>query len=526
MNEIVNNCGNIVYKLDDTARLKRFVFLGSENSTIYMNKKDLMYENIECLERLLNNNNFDDILSIIVDYKDRCFKKDYLIYVLARCCSIRLNGNSDCNESEYCKDFKDDCFKLTLDICNIPTYLFMFIELYEDFNKKLYGSTGWNNRMKKMVDEWYNSKTIKDLMYHITKYQSRNNWTHKDVLRLAHIKTNDVNRNSIFKYITKGKDVVRKELNLYGDNPLVYLWAFEALKSETNIDNIVEYIKMYNFVREQIPTHLLNNVKIWDALLKEMPVTALLKNLNKMSAIGLFKEYPKAIDIVVKKLECVSVHPLQVLIAIKMYERGCGLKGKLKWNITDKISDVLKYVFKSSFMNLKPTNKRILLALDVSSSMSSNTVCGIDCLSAAEVSCAMAMMFKCIEKDVEVMGFSNVFKPFDINKDDDFNTNLENIRNQNFGNTDCSLPFTWALKNNRQYDCVIVFTDNETNTNVMKPSDALNNYRKSMNLNTKLVVVGLTSNGFSIADPNDKNMLDVCGFDINMFDTISEFIKQ
>lgn len=29
----------------------------------------------------------------------------------------------------------------------------------------------------------------------------------------------------------------------------------------------------------------------------------------------------------------------------------------------------------------------------------------------------------------------------------------------------------------------------------------------------KLIVVGMQSNGFTIADPNDKGMLDVVGFD-------------
>ena len=39
----------------------------------------------------------------------------------------------------------------------------------------------------------------------------------------------------------------------------------------------------------------------------------------------------------------------------------------------------------------------------------------------------------------------------------------------------------------------------------------------------RLVVVGMVSNGFSIADPNDPGMLDVVGFDTATPQLISDF---
>jgi 60 kDa SS-A/Ro ribonucleoprotein len=46
-----------------------------------------------------------------------------------------------------------------------------------------------------------------------------------------------------------------------------------------------------------------------------------------------------------------------------------------------------------------------------------------------------------------------------------------------------------------------------------------------MNISTKLVVRGLSSSGFTLADPNDSDMLDVVGFDSSTHDIINEFIK-
>ncbi|MBM6978326.1 MAG: hypothetical protein I3J03_01215, partial [Actinomyces succiniciruminis] len=41
----------------------------------------------------------------------------------------------------------------------------------------------------------------------------------------------------------------------------------------------------------------------------------------------------------------------------------------------------------------------------------------------------------------------------------------------------------------------------------------------------RLVVVGMTSTGFSIADPDDAGMLDVVGFDTAVPSLITEFSR-
>lgn len=543
LNQTLNSCGKVVYKLDDLARLKRFMFLGSENNTLYINKNDLTKENLICLENLLVQERYDDILNVIIEYKDRSFKKDYLLYVLARCCSIKIDEKAE--NVLVLKDFKADCFKLTSDICGIPTHLFLFIELYEAVNKKLYSTTGWNSYMKRMVSNWYNSKSVKDLMYHITKYQNRNNWTHRDVLRLTHIKNSDIHYNNIYKYLAKGEEVLTKELTLFesidNEHQLVYLLAFEKLKTEESLDTILRLIKKYNFVREHIPTRWLNERSVWEALLPGMPMTATLRNLNKMTSLGLLEGLQSSrpvdeqnnktnLQLVTEKLSKGSilrskVHPLQILIAIKMYSQGRGELGKMVWTPNQKIVGALNDAFYYAFDNVKKsTGKRYLLALDVSGSMSGETVCGINCLSAAEVSCAMAMVYDHVEENVDMMAFSNTFVPVSISASRRLDDNLNSMRKITFGATDCSLPMTWATERKKEYDCIIIFTDSETNSNKVQPSVALKRYRESSGINTKLVVCGLSSNGFSLSDPENNNMLDVVGFSSETHDIINEFI--
>lgn len=91
------------------------------------------------------------------------------------------------------------------------------------------------------------------------------------------------------------------------------------------------------------------------------------------------------------------------------------------------------------------------------------------------------------------------------------------------GETDCSLPMIWAQKTNTAADVFIVFTDNETFAGSVHPAVALRQYRKKMNIPAKLIVCGMTSNGFTIADPEDRGMLDMCGFDTGALDVMRNF---
>jgi 60 kDa SS-A/Ro ribonucleoprotein len=93
-----------------------------------------------------------------------------------------------------------------------------------------------------------------------------------------------------------------------------------------------------------------------------------------------------------------------------------------------------------------------------------------------------------------------------------------------FGGTDCALPMLWADANKRDFDVIEVYTDSETWAGGIHPSQALVEYRQTRGLDTKLVVYGMVSNGFSIADPNDPGMLDVVGFDTAVPNLVAAFI--
>ena len=95
-----------------------------------------------------------------------------------------------------------------------------------------------------------------------------------------------------------------------------------------------------------------------------------------------------------------------------------------------------------------------------------------------------------------------------------------------FGGTDCALPMLHALERGIPVDVFVVYTDSETWAGDVHPVEALRRYRERTGIAAKLVVVGMTSNGFSIADPKDGGMLDVVGFDSAAPGVIADFVRQ
>ena len=96
-----------------------------------------------------------------------------------------------------------------------------------------------------------------------------------------------------------------------------------------------------------------------------------------------------------------------------------------------------------------------------------------------------------------------------------------------FGPTDCSVPMTHALEKNLEIDVFIVYTDSETYYGNITPIEALKRYRRSSpsRSRAKLVVMGLASNGFSLADPDDPFMLDLVGFDTATPEILGMFLR-
>jgi len=287
--------------------------------------------------------------------------------------------------------------------------------------------------------------------------------------------------------------------------------------------------------REHLPTELLNTPQIWNTLLSGMGMTALVRNLGKLSQVGVASTRSQDIIKMLtdpKSVKDSKVHPLQVLVGMKTYSQGKGDLGSMTWTPNSYITTALSTTFRQAFGNITPTGKRYMLGLDVSGSMSSFMCAGAKNITPREGSVAMALMTLYAEgaENVHIYGFSNTFYNFNGKVRPDMTVqDAITATDVPFGATDCALPMTEALKMYRQngtlFDVFCVYTDSETYAPTVHPQVALEVYRKETGIDAKLIVVGMTSNCLTIADPKDKNTLNLAGFDTSTPELISMFVR-
>jgi 60 kDa SS-A/Ro ribonucleoprotein len=392
------------------------------------------------------------------------------------------------------------------------------------------GSSGWGRLMRTSIKNWYTGRKPLALASAITKYQQRGGWAHRDLLRLSHAKPNSPAQQMLFKYATKGWAAVQedvKDASEWADETaedasrvVGFLRAVEEAKTVTEETRLLELIHEHRLVREHVPTSMLGSPAVWTALLREMPMTALLRNLNKLTQVGVLRpENVAAVDSVCARL-CdetqlcsARIHPLNVLVALRTYSQGHGERGSLEWTPTPAVIKALDRAFYASFSAVVPTGKRFVLGLDVSGSMAFQSISGMGGLTPRDGAAAMAMVTLRTEPLCRVMAFQDKFVPLPLQPTDTLEQATHKTSNLSFGATDCALPMTWALNNKVEADVFVVYTDSETWAGRVHPLTALKQYRVAMGIDAKLIVVGMVSNGFTIADPADPGMLDVVGFD-------------
>ena len=361
--QVKNDAGGYVFEIDPFDALDRFLILGCETGTYYANESKMTHRAASIVLKCANLDPQRTVSAIVAaSARGKAIKNDPAIFALAL-----LAGQAG-NEMS-----KRALWALN-DVCRIGTHLFNFVGQVTQFR-------GWGRGLRKAVAGWYTSKEPRDLAYQVTKYQQRNGWSHRDLLRLSHPVSEKLN--PLFKYIALGTgcnalfDEMVKPFVLTDPKKTLdmdtfeYLRAIEAVKITETEDWVVERIQKFGLVREHIPTKWLNSPRVWEALLERMPFTALIRNLGKMTNIGLISPLSDATKLVCEKLsdDIPRVHPFSILLAQTTYAAGCGVRGRLTWTPNQLVVNALEDAFYHSFESVVPAGKNFMLGIDVSGSM-------------------------------------------------------------------------------------------------------------------------------------------------------------
>ncbi|MBK6896757.1 MAG: TROVE domain-containing protein [Alphaproteobacteria bacterium] len=505
---VENSAGGYAYPVDNWTRLARFLILGSEAGTYYIAERALTIENAKAVKSCIEEDGVRVVETVVeISAEGRAPKNDPALYVLAMCAGL---GNEDTRKAALAALPK---------VARTGTHLLHFAEFVEGFR-------GWGRGLRRAVADWYLKMESERLSLQLVKYKQRDGWSHRDLLRLAHPKTEDTDKRALLGWTVQPENAERLA---EAAEKFRLIDGMVRLQKAGNVKDAVDIIRSFSLPREVVPTELLNEQDVWNALLVDMPMTAMIRNLAKMSAVGLLATGSDAADYIAETIrnpEAIRkarVHPLTLLMAQKTYAGGKGLKGKLEWTPVTSVIDALDDAFYASFKNVEPTGARIMLALDVSGSMQ-QPIAGTSIL-ASEASAAMALVTAAVEKHVHIVGFSTGLIPLAISARQRLDDVVRTMQGHTFGATDCAQPMLYAIEKGLKIDTFVVYTDNETYFGQIHPVEALRRYRAKSGIPAKLIVVGMTSNGFSIADPNDAGMMDIVGFDSATPGVMSDFIR-
>jgi 60 kDa SS-A/Ro ribonucleoprotein len=523
--QIPNSAGGYAWAADHWTRLDRFLVLGAEGGTFYVSERELTIEHAKAVVGCLGQDGARVVRRVVeISESGRAPKNDPALFVLAMAAGL----GDDATRAAALASLER--------VARTGTHLFHWLRYVKAFR-------GWGRGVRTAVGRWYTRKSPDDLAYQLLKYQSRDGWAHRDALRLAHPKAPSIEHDALFRFATRGWEAIAGS-NAVSTDVGARLEAVQAIRHMT-ADEAARVIRVYKLTREMVPTELLSRPIVWDALLDGMPLTALIRNLGVMTKVGLLAPGSEATRTVVHRLgntmsiRRARIHPLAVLAALKTYAQGRGMLGQGTWTPVPQVIDALDALFYLAFSNVDVTGKRVLLALDVSGSMGS-PVHGMPYLSCREASAAMALVSAAVEPNHRIVAFTKGTYPsmWSRTHGSQYDTGLSTlaisprqrlddvvrqIANIPFGGTDCALPMVEALKHRWAVDTFVVYTDSETWAGEIHPAQALRAYRERTGIAAKLIVVAMTSNGFTIADPDDAGMLDVVGFDTATPQVIGDF---
>ena len=321
--------GGHVFAVPPHVRLLRFLILGNQRGTYYARSETDEAEALTALVELIDAIGGPSAVKLIeaVSLAGRAKTQRPVLLALAACAA---SGDEPTAVAAH---------NALGAVARTPTMFFEYLSLRQAFATQLAPRNGWGRRHRRLVQRWYCSRGAMDLAKLVTKYRGRCGYTHKDALRLGHVRPPTAAHQALFRYIVGKPHGVDASENDDDTRAIGrYLDATtKALQQPNTVEGhktLIALIREFKLVHEHIPQGCLGAHGIWAALLPSMPLGALLRNLNRLTAVGAIgPDQPQATQQVVNRLldahalRKARIHPMSVLLAHRTYAQGRGSVG-------------------------------------------------------------------------------------------------------------------------------------------------------------------------------------------------------
>lgn len=520
-----NNAGGFTFKKDLWTKLEDFIILGTEGGTYYLGEDKLTGQNVQVINEAIEADGVRAVklaTEISTSRPPRAFKNKPAIFVLA---AALAQGDLETRRAVRARMYQ---------VARTTDHLSAFWGYYKALGGKRIGRIA-----RGTLAGWFLNGTTEQVAWKALKARQRRTpqgepLALRDVLRIAHPQADTCEREALFGWLAGNvsDDIARQRV--------AAIDAYLEAQAVTTTRQAIKVVTERGVPWEYLPDTMRSRPEVWDVLIDTVGITALIRNLARITEMGVLKPMGSATNRVrgrltsPAELERGRIHPMDVFLALRVYNSGRSQpnpKAPVRiWHPLSPISDALEEAYDLSFGFVEPSGKRLLLAVDSSGSMSSTWGGALDYGGSRlgypyEIANAMAIIISRIEKynahviDVDTSVHASKVTP---------RTNLREISRwrPSGGGTDMSLPFAYAERERLEVDGIVVFTDNETWAGSWQhPSQALKSYRRRINPAARAVVASMTAAGHSIGDPRDEGVLNMAGMDASLPKVINSFVR-
>lgn len=495
-----NLAGGVSFKASDFTALRRWLLTGSFSNFFYENSRKNTNNNVDTLLKCIKADP-EKVAAEIVYASNSGTMASQHTCILAL---VHLSNGEEIAKEQFRGIFNN--------VVRTASHLYEFVS----YTKAI---RGMGKTIHKAIKGWIEAKSTKELEYQFLKYQQREGFANRDILRLFKPVPRNELESNLFSWVVGKAEEINPELSRIS--------IYENMKAgNVSKTDVVKSIADYGLTHEMIPANIERDKKVWTALFYKAPIMATVRNLATYTRNGVFegKKGMENLDVLESKLskdnlQRSRIHPLEIASAQKVYSSGgtMGRSRSSEFVPVPRVNDILEKAVHDSFKVQEPTGKHFFHALDISGSMAWMDMPGL-MLKPFEIETIMALVSVNTEKNYFVGGFSDDFIPLpEVSKGAKLQNTINKMQSHGFGGTDAASAYKYSIKNNIYTDVFVFWTDNMNWGGAYgggQPSTWLKKYRKSINPEAKAIYVTLVPYGdnVTLADPKDPMSYDIAGF--------------
>jgi len=523
-----NEAGGYVFTKDVWTRLADFLILGTEGGTYYVGEREHTYANVQVVCDAVAADGVRAVrlaVEISTALPARAPKNFPALFVLAAALAS--------DELPTRQAAAGACHM----VARTTDHLARLFGYYKNLKGK---PSGRNSRsansspvVRRAWTNWFTQDNPDAVAYRLLKSRARKTGDGEpfkpgDLLRLARPVPRNEAEEALFA-LAVGKTTPEHVGDL-----LPNAKAFHEAQQADTPAKAVRAINLYGVPWEFLPDAVLQYPEVWEALVPHLGLTALIRNLSRMTQNGALGPFKQSNGRVTARLTDQSglhrarIHPFDLLLALKVYESGRAQPNPnapvRTWTPVPEVVTALNEAYALSFAVAARLPGKLLLGVDKSGSMHSQVVSGGSMLgSAYHVGSAVAQILMRTHGPSQVwpVEFDTEVLPSKLRAD----MSLSEVFNlpHTGGGTDIGSPIAWALQNRLHVDGFVLITDNVTWAGA-HPSAVLRDYRRVVNPAARVVVAATTANGYQVGDPQDEGVLNIGGFDSHLATLVTSFI--